>query len=551
MLKGIVRHQKKAILVLAAILIIGWLIGPALAPLVGDFIQHLRRNWAGEVFGQNVSWRQYRLLRNRLEGYAKAFGGRGVSEEQFWTHLVYLKEAERLQLDAGSKDVSDFIVRRFGMEGKLSAREYRALLGKSGLRRKEFEECVRDAIRKERLVRLVLESVKITDRQAWQAYKYENTEYSVKYLSIPFEHFLGKAEEPSEEELKGYFAAHKEDFREPEGLRVAILGVLYDALEKEITISEEEAYAFYEENIAKYAIEREETTGESEGDATEEIEEEATVRYKPFETVREEIEKGLRKERARDLAWNLVDDEATGLFDEEGASFEEVRGALPRLSYWETDFFSAEEVSKALPIAGSEGYDEENRLRRFRSIAFDISEGEVSPPLWNDQGRFVFRILERRESYIPELAAVEEGVRQAVRNEKGRTEALGYAKNLRSKVEEDVSFESVASSADLKVEQEGPLKAGLLPPFTWKALSLPVGKTSDPIPSGEGIYLVQISEKKEPERATYSAEAEDYRKRLLAMERILFFSRWEASLFQRANLKVYEPKRGASQRAGF
>jgi len=558
-LDGIVRHQKKAFLILAAILIIGWLIGPTIAPLVIDLIEHLRGNWAGEVFGEKISWREYGLLRHRLEGYARALGRPAVSDDELWRHLVLLKEAERLHIDAGPKDVRDFIVRRFGREGKLSPAEYRAILDRSGLSRKKFEECVRDTIRQGRLQRLVWESPKVSDSEAWQAYKDENTEYSVKYMRVSLETFLEGVKEPSEEELKEYFASHKESFREPERVRIAVLGLLYDDLLKEVSVSEEEAYAFYEEHIDDYRIAGKEASGVKEGAASEGSEggaseetkaEEVPVRYKPFEDVRGEIEKALKEQRSRDLAWDLVDDEATGLF-EEGASFEEVRRELPKLSYWETDFFSREEASKIPPIAGSRGYDEEGKLRDFASIAFEISGDEVSPPLSNEKGRFIFRVVERKQSYIPELRAVRERVKEAVRREKAREKALEFAEGLRKKIEDGGSFESVASAAKLKVEKEGPLKAQALPPFAREVISLDAGKTGEPVPFDDAFYIVQLSEKKEPERAAYSSEAKDYKKRLLAFERFLFLSRWESSLRKRANLKVYKPKGGQAQGAAF
>ncbi|HYN84004.1 MAG TPA: SurA N-terminal domain-containing protein [Pyrinomonadaceae bacterium] len=141
-------------------------------------------------------------------------GGRRVLDGLIRTRLV-AQEAERLGLAPSDKEVSDSIVERYTdpATGKFVGfeRYKQAIVSQFGdLTR--FERGIRDALAEQKLRAFVTAGVQVSDEELQSDYERSNTSFELTYVNVtPAE--LAKGINPSDEELRSYFASHGEEFR--------------------------------------------------------------------------------------------------------------------------------------------------------------------------------------------------------------------------------------------------------------------------------------------------------------------------------------------------
>jgi len=81
--------------------------------------------------------------------------------------------------------------------------------------------------------------------------KFSNETRKLNYVTIPLDK-LGTIAEPSDEQTRDYYNAHKSEFRAPEFRKVALIVMTPDALAEEIEVSEEDQKSYFESNKANF-----------------------------------------------------------------------------------------------------------------------------------------------------------------------------------------------------------------------------------------------------------------------------------------------------------
>ncbi|MCK5553188.1 MAG: SurA N-terminal domain-containing protein, partial [Deltaproteobacteria bacterium] len=135
-----------------------------------------------------------------------------------------------------------------------------------------------------------------------------------------------------------------------------------------------------------------------------------------LDEVRKSIESTLRDQRARDLAERSVEETLYTLY--KGGEMEQVAEEY-HVSANETGFFSRGEKIEGIPPS-----DE------MTSIVFSLKAGEISPVIEVAKDFYIFRLTERRESHLPELEEVRDGVEKELREKKAGERAESAAEEL-------------------------------------------------------------------------------------------------------------------------
>jgi peptidyl-prolyl cis-trans isomerase D len=92
----------------------------------------------------------------------------------------------------------------------------------------------------------------------------------------------------------------------------------------------------------------------------------------------------------------------------------------------------------------------------MKSIA-DTATGEVGDIVNANTGYAVFRVVERIESTVPELAAIREKVEAALRTERAQAQAKAKAEELLKRLQETKDLDALASAEGLTIEETGPV----------------------------------------------------------------------------------------------
>ena len=213
------------------------------------------REVLAKVGGDEVTVAQYSLLKKKIEGQ---FGGQfslsqiGMTPDRILDQAINsriaLQEARKLDLTASDEEVRDVIAKQFSdpTSGEFDVKRYKDAVIRNYGSIQLYEQSVRDALAAEKLRAFVTAGVQVSEDEVKQDYQRENTSFDVAYVAVTAEE-LAKKLNPSEEEQRQYFEAHKTDYRflEPQK-KIRYLFINQEKVGEKLQISDEELRKEYD-----------------------------------------------------------------------------------------------------------------------------------------------------------------------------------------------------------------------------------------------------------------------------------------------------------------
>jgi peptidyl-prolyl cis-trans isomerase D len=179
------------------------------------------------VNGEDITLGEFATQKQNLQMQFSRFGGQisltrmGYTDDKILDGLIQRKiavqEARRLGLDASPAEVNDRIRKTFSdaagkltlvdSSGKLDMAKYEQRVGDVTA----FERGVAEDIAREKLEAFVSASVRVSEEDIQADYKKKNTIFDLTYVVVsPAK--LAEKSQPTDDDLKGYFDAHKNDY---------------------------------------------------------------------------------------------------------------------------------------------------------------------------------------------------------------------------------------------------------------------------------------------------------------------------------------------------
>ena len=180
------------------------------------------REVLAKVAGEEVTVADFSLLKKKIENQYSQFGG-GISLAQLGmtndrildqavNSRVSLQEARRLGFTASDEEVRDEIARQFAMTSNEDVKRYKDYVVRNFGGVALFEQSVRDALTSEKLRAFVSAGAQVSEAEVRENYLRDNTSFDLVYVPVAAEALAEKLN-PSEDELRQYFDAHKTDYR--------------------------------------------------------------------------------------------------------------------------------------------------------------------------------------------------------------------------------------------------------------------------------------------------------------------------------------------------
>ena len=151
-----------------------------------------------------------------------------------------------------------------------------------------------------------------------------------------------------------------------------------------------------------------------------------------------------------------------------------------------------------------------------------------------------------QEAYVPKLEEVKERVREAVVKQKARELSQQKAGEIAAKLKSAPDFEKAAKAAGIEpkttefITRESPLPdLGVATAVEDAAFKLPVGATSEPIPTDAGTAIVKVLDKQEVTAADLANAKDKFRDEILSDRRNRFFSAYMTKARQKMKVEVY------------
>lgn len=225
----------------------------------GDYVVEVN----GGKITQNDWDRAFELERNRLgEMYAKMVDT-DEKVRDFRKSVL-----DRLILDELSKQaVQDMGLRvsqqqlneavwaipAFQVGGKFNPDTYNSLLRNNGLNSERFQQDMRNDMAKRQLLRGISESGFTLPNEAVQAFQLDAQTREIEYLRVGLAKFANAAP-IGDAEIKAYYDARPELFREPEQVKLEYVELSTAQLAGSLTPSDAELQAFHQEKSANYKV---------------------------------------------------------------------------------------------------------------------------------------------------------------------------------------------------------------------------------------------------------------------------------------------------------
>ena len=200
----------------------------------------------------------------------------------------------------------------------------------------------------------------------------------------------------------------------------------------------------------------------------------------------------------------------------------------------ESGFFARDEPTLAL------GASPEAAAR-----VFQMKAGDVEGPLQTSRGYAFVTLVTKQDPYVAPLTEVKERVREEVLKQKARELSRQKAVELAGKLKTAPDFEKAAKAAGVEpkttelITREAPLPdLGVASSVEDIAFKLPVGATSDPIPTDSGTAIIKVLEKQEVKPTELASAKDKFRDELLADRRGRFFSAYMVKAKQKMKIEV-------------
>ena len=443
---------------------------------------------------------------------------------------VIRAKAEELNLDVGAEEVQQTVLSNpnFQIEGVFDLETYERSLRYLGMKPEDFETLQKRSLIISKVERLIKESVKVSEFEAYDLYRLQNQALRLAYAKIDPEAFTGTLV-AADEILEEYFDKNAEAFRIPRKVKVRYLRFPVSDYLDSVSVTEEMIEKYYYENPGLFLRDKE--TKEKEGGEEDD--------YIPLEKVRDRIAEELAEDRAFYKAYEEAKRAHDTIYQND--NFEEYAAELGIVPQ-ETEFFSEEDPPDELAAV-------ENLLR----WAFELGPGEMSPVLSDEKAHYLVKVVDEQASRIPTL----EEVRNRVENMWRAEESLRLAREKALEILADLQ-EGKSTLADLPEEEflrKG--ETGFFSPgdeipeigYSEKIIRA-LFRLSEKSPVAEEVFfvdgcftIIQLLEKEPIDEAEWEKRKEDVTASLLRLKKDILFRSWleetRNAMMKSGRLKIY------------
>src|SRR5437763_6295228 len=244
-----------AALVVLGLVVAGYNRGGGSAAIANPF----KSNEAlAKVNGDEVTVADYSLLKKKIENQYSQIGGQislaqlGMTPERILDQAINsriaVQEARRLGLSASDDEVRDLIQKQFSdpTTGVFDVKNYKEYVTRNYGNVPLYEQSIRNALAAEKLRAFVTAGVQVSEGEVKENFLRENTSFDLTYVPITADE-LAKKINPSEDDMRQYFDAHKTDYRflEPQK-KIRYLFISQDKVGQKLQISDEDLRKEYD-----------------------------------------------------------------------------------------------------------------------------------------------------------------------------------------------------------------------------------------------------------------------------------------------------------------
>lgn len=474
--------------------------------------------FAAKVNGTTISLEEFQNSYYRTRGVYEQIYGRSLSPELekqmglkkltidgLIDNALIRKEAKKMGIKVSKDEVAAEIAKvpSFQKNGVFDFNQYQAALKASRMTPKAFEEAQEEELLVNKARAKITEGAQVSDQEILQAFKKQNDEVQLQYVSFSAADVKGDIK-LTDQELTSYLQDHQAEFKTPEQVSISYAVVTPAQYAGNVTVSPEEAQTYYQKNIDRY---------QGKGGIL------------PFAEVKEQATADALKQKAAKQSYEKVADAVNkfrGQADLDGAA------AAIGAKVEKSPLFTMQ--APAAAIAGE---------TELVSRAFALKQGELGGPVETAKGIYILKVTEKKPAAVPPLAQIRAQVEQKALEVK--------AAELAKKKAEEMLPQLAKGAAPLKdTASFGYTEAGSIPgigtspelmeeAFTLTTAS-PVAKKAVKI--GDRWYAVKLKSRIEAPTTDLAGKSATIKQTLLPKKQQEAMDTWLKELRTKAKIEI-------------
>lgn len=588
------RENTKWIMLITAAAFVGLMVFEWGMDFSGQSGAQLRGGEIGSIDGEPVTYEEYnRLYRQLYDQQQAAQGNQPLTpaqvrqiEDAAWEQAVserlIERELARLDLQATDEEVRQAALNSppptfreapiFQTEGRFDIQKYRQFLSSPTTdpqMLRDLEEYYRTVIPRNRLIQRVAAGVYVPDNELWRMYRDRNATATIRYVVLEPERLVPDAGvSVSDQEIRAYYEAHREDYRQPARAQVRYLTIDMRLTAEDTAASRQRAVEIKqeleEEGVDFASVARRESadpgSAQQGGDlgtfrrgqmvpAFEEAVWSAPIGQvtDPVATpfgfhliqVQERTDSTASArhilvpvELSRDREDRLL---ARADSLEDLAETQSIDAAAERLGLEVRDA-ALQEGQPQLPGVGdaSEG---------LRWAFNEAQPGDASPLFETETSYYLFELVSRRPERVLSLEEATPAVRLQVRRQKKLERARQIGRDMVDRLRQGGDLVMLAGEHNLEVREAGPFSRVDFVPGIGRtnaaigaAFGLSEGQWSPPIEANQRLYIMQLTDRTEASREEWQQQLPQQRAQITGSLEQARVQQYLEELRQRADI---------------
>ena len=448
---------------------------------VGSYTNR-QANKVAEVNDEVITYTTYQQSYNRmLEQYRRVYGsalnnemlqGLNLKEQalnQLIDQVLMSQEAERLNLQIAEKTLDEAVLKipAFQNNGVFDERRANFILAQNGMTSAEFRNSLRQDMLISQLRALVTDGATVSEEEAREWHAWYNAEVNLDYVVFSPERY--EDIEVAEADVDEYYQQHKERYKTALQVKVTYLHFDPDAYKAGVHVSDEEISQYYYDHPEAFKSEK-------------------TV-------------------EARHILFKLdADADAETVASQQKKAME-----IYKLATSGQPFDQLAKQHSEGPTRDNGGYlgafKKDAMVKPFADKAFAMKVGEISEPVRTRFGWHLIKVEKINPARTESLQQATEGIRRKLVEVKALEMARLKAESIYDAVYDGDDLAAAAQQHEVPVFQtgffgsEGPRQKdiGDVPKFAKTALALKEMDISEVQDFGNGYYLLQVTQRKNPE----------------------------------------------------
>ncbi len=469
--------------------------------------------YAGVIYGKEISFRQYHNSLNWVRTMAFMKYGSKLNEvekflnleEEARQNLVLLEYAGLEKVSVSNNELASFIssIPVFKKNGEFDPETYHDVLRYGlGITPDYFENGIRNSLCISEIKQNISDAAKVTGQELKQYYGYINEKAKVKYTIFRSSDFE-KDVNITEEQIKKYFEANRNEFKEPEMVKFQY--VFFDCNPDTIKVDDSEIKDYYSKNSGNYKDPDDES------------------KVIPLTKVRKDIEKKIKIRKAREKADEEVETLIT-MLEQDEKDWDELEAK-------ESEFMAKGNSTEDIPPECIEA-------------AFSLEKGEISNLIETEKGYFIVKPVNRKAEHIPgDYKFAADAVKEKIMRIEAVNLARSKAEKCLSKVKQSRDMESTAKEYSKKVTGtelftrfEYVKELGIAQDFKHITFNLTKDSPFAIAPVNSGFCVLELVERKGADMEIFEKEKEKLMSFLLDEKKQRIFNDWYTILKEKAQV---------------